>query len=161
MITKKQPPKKTKVVAAKKVVAKTKKVLAAKKVVKVATKKAVAKKVKKTKSMPSLKKGNVVEKISHKKESALKRFCYMTLAIILGLLLGTFVHLFVELAYFKKAQETGMDLPVNHFLGIYSFLPMPFVLMALLAGLVFGIWLGTWGWNMVYVQRRHRMFRKA
>ena len=127
-----------------------------KKTVKVASKKVV----RKSKTISAAKRNIEVKKTGYKKEPTIKRVLYMTLSVILGLLLGIFVHLFVELVYMKSIIDNDGILKLNFFLGSPSFLPAIFQPFFLLCGLIFGVWLGFWGWNLVYVQRRHRMYRK-
>lgn len=171
MNAKKIAPKKAVTVAAKKTSARaasaskpTSKKPAAKKTVtkvKIATtKKMVARKaVQKTKTISALKKNVEAKKVSHRKHSAIKRTAYMSLSIILGLLVGSFVHLFVELVYMKKMMVENAVLETHYFLGLPSYLPLYSEPMFLLAGLAFGIWLGFWGWRFVYIERRHRTTR--
>lgn len=133
---------------------------AAKKVEKKPTKKIVPTK-RKLKTMASTKITKAAEKVSHKKESRIKKFAYMVLAVILGLLLGFFVQLFMELVYIKKTMDAGLQLQSSNLFGLNIYMPAPFAVSILLAGLIVGALIGRWGWNLVYVQRKHRMFRKA
>lgn len=152
--------------------------IVAKKSVKVTPKKAVVKKaaikkavvlkkiikkspVKKTsgaRTMSSVKKVVEVKKTGHK-HSRTKRYSYMTLSIIFGLLLGTFVQAFVELVYMKKSLIDAGMMQTNYFMGMPSYLPMFASAIFILSGLAFGIWLGFWGWRFVYVEHRHRSHR--
>lgn len=144
--------KKAKLVTKKKTVSKAKPVVA---------KKVAAKKVsQKSKVIPALKKIVEAKKISHKRESRLKRMAYMTMSVLLGLLLGTFMSLFLELVYVRRAPMMGSSLQTHYFLGLASYLPYFVQPMFLLIGLIFGVWLGFWGWKMVYIERRHRMYQK-
>lgn len=155
MKTKKTAPKKTKTaVVAKKPAAKSK-TSAVKKVVKVAKKKVV----KKNKTIPAVKKIVQAKKTGSKKEPTIKRVAYMVLSIFLGLLIGEFVHLFIELVYMKKIMAVGGVLKTSYFLGMASFLPMPVEPLFLLAGLLLGIWIGITGWRVVYIEHRHRIFQ--
>ena len=169
MNTKKIAPKKTKTVVAKKVAAKivkktkisaTKKSpiksKSSKKIVKVATKKIS----KKSKTISASRKFFEIKRSGRAKDMPIKRIAYMTLSIILGLLIGLFVKLFLELVYMKNAMAVGATLKTNYFLGSPSYLPQAVQPLLLMAGLLLGIWIGLWGWEMVYVQHRHRMFRK-
>ena len=153
---------KTKVKTTSKKVAPKKKIVKTSSVKKVVPKKVMHKKVSaKSRALAATKTTAHAEKTGHKKESGLKRGVYMALSILLGLLLGTFVSLFMELVYMHEAARANIQLTTHYFLGMASYLPNFAQPLFLFCGLVFGIWLGFWGWNMVYVQRRHRMFRKA
>ncbi|EKD58241.1 MAG: hypothetical protein ACD_56C00167G0009 [uncultured bacterium] len=162
METKKISPKK--VATKKSVKAPVKKVAAKKVAIKKAAvltrtiEKSPAKKISKTKTMQSVKKVIEVKKTGHK-HSKVKRYSYMTLSIIFGLLLGTFVQAFVELVYMRKSLvDTGM-MKTNYFMGFPSYLPVFASVMFILGGLSFGIWLGFWGWKYVYIEHRHRTRR--
>ncbi len=115
--------------------------------------------VKKTKTVAASKFSHKEEKCCLNREPAIKRFFYMTLAIIIGLLLGIAVNLFVELAYLQQKMIDGEAVRVYTLFGMNSYLPIVSQIFFLLSGLIFGVWLGMWGWRMVYIERRHRMFK--
>lgn len=173
MKTKKEVSKKTTIVAKKKITGKSIAVKSSAKKTKTAVKKAAIKKaapakkvaakktVAKHKTLSAPKKNVEAKRVGKSKLSSLKRATYMAFSIVLGLLLGTFVQLFLELVYMKKMMSSNVELQTNYFLGIPSFLPAIAEPFFLLAGLGFGIWLGFWGWRFVYVERRHRTTRIA
>lgn len=166
---------KTKKEVSKKPIAKKKnatKVVAKSKVTpvkKMAVKKTVAKKVSttslrkkpasKSKTISASKKSVHVVKRRSNGLPSFKRMTYMTFSIILGILLATFLHLFVELVYMRNVMVS--ELRTNYFMGMPSFLPMAVQPLFLIAGVAFGTWLGFWGWRFVYIEKRHRTTRNA
>lgn len=141
---------KTKAVSVKKVAVKSKP--SAKKVSRISSSK-------KAKTISAAKKVTQVKKVGRNSLTLVKRFVYMGFSIILGLLIGTFVQLFLELIYMRRMMSVTNDLRVNYFMGMPTYLPVIVQQFFLLAGLAFGIWLGFWGWRFVYIERRHRSTR--
>lgn len=89
-----------------------------------------------------------------------KRLLYMVLSITLGALIASFVLGFVELIYLKSIFRMGA-VPVTHsFLGMQLFVEPIFFVLIFGAGVFSGVWLGFWGWRVVYIEKRHRMFQK-
>lgn len=155
MATKKVPASKNKkTVATKKTIKKT--------AVKMPVKKVVKKSVKKTKTVASIKRHKVSleKKSSRKKQVSPKRIAYMLLAIILGLLLGMIVYGFVEMIYLKNAYQSGIEPILYDTNGGSTFLPPVVKSSFMFVGLFFGVWLGFWGWRTVYIEHKHRIFKK-
>lgn len=126
------------------------------------------KKVAKSKTIASLKRfrGAKLSKpvssriLKEKKEPMIKRITYMALAIVLGLLIAVIADAFLEMVYLKNSLKMNIFPSAHGFLGFSFYLSLQAELTILLAGLCFGVWVGTWGWQTVYVERKHRIFRK-
>lgn len=90
----------------------------------------------------------------------LKRVFYMFLSLVVGILSAGFVSGLLEKVYLEKILQEG-GVPSSHmFFGTTLFLePIAYVLI-FGAGIAFGIWLGFWGWRVVYIEHRHRMYQK-
>lgn len=116
---------------------------------------------KKQHTISAVKKSVGAKKMGERKLSSIKRSIYMAFSIVLGLLIGTFVQLFVELVYMRKMMSVISSPQVHYFMGIPSYLPSIVQGFFLLAGLAFGIWLGFWGWRFVYIEKRHRSTRNC
>lgn len=168
MKIKKEAVKKIKAAPNKKVVAKVRTVSATKKVVKKTKVVAAPKRtIKKTKTIASSKKIHVntlTNKASTKPTRKimwrLKRITYMILALVVGALSAGILLGFIEKIYLKNILNIGR-IPVAHqFLGMQLFLFPTVYVLIFGAGLCFGAWLGFWGWRVVYVEHRHRMFQK-
>lgn len=166
---KKEITKKTKTAPKKKVIAKVRTVSAVKKVVKkIKTADAPKRKIKKTKTIAapirSHKKSAILASLIKLGRTEikfnLKRVTYMILALSVGILSAGFLLGLLEMVYLKNSLNAGV-VPVAHkFLGMHLFLfPIVYVLIFGM-GLLLGAWLGFWGWRVVYIERRHRMFRK-
>jgi hypothetical protein len=89
----------------------------------------------------------------------MKRNIYIFCAVIFGILLSTILHALVESWY--------IGLLISDF-GTYSFgfswaawFTIHSVATGVLffLGVLFGYWLGVRWWQMVYVERRHWLFR--
>lgn len=88
-----------------------------------------------------------------------KRLLYMVLSVTLGALIASFVLGFVELIYLRGVFRMGA-IPVSHqFLGMNLFIEPTFFVLIFGLGVALGVWLGFWGWRVVYIEKRHRMFR--
>ncbi|MDD5396738.1 MAG: hypothetical protein PHW24_01615 [Candidatus Moranbacteria bacterium] len=159
MKTKKEIAKKTKAAPkkkeVKKVASKVRTVSAVKKVVKKTKVAAAPKKraVKKIKTMPAL-------KLKVKKNQNFKRFTYMVLSLVLGTLIAGTALGFLEMVYIKNSLRMGGQPILHPFLGAQLFFFPAVYVLIFGAGLSFGAWLGFWGWRVVYVEHRHRMFQK-
>jgi hypothetical protein len=90
-----------------------------------------------------------------------KRITYMVSAIVLGLMIGTIVQSFVELIFLKRNLLVGAVPEPHTFLGAVSFLPSYAGAFFMASGLCLGLSIGVWGWNVVYVQHKHRMFKNS
>ncbi|EKE19899.1 MAG: hypothetical protein ACD_8C00088G0001 [uncultured bacterium] len=89
-----------------------------------------------------------------------KRLLYMVLSVTLGALIASFVLGFIELIYLKSIFRMGA-IPVTHsFLGMQLFVEPIFFVLIFGLGVALGVWLGFWGWRVVYIEKRHRMFQK-
>jgi hypothetical protein len=168
MKTKKEIVKKVKVTPKKKVIARVRTVSAVKKVVKKTKTAAAPKKtIKKTKTMaaPKLLHAKTLASNSQARQKRiimyrLKRLTYMIMALAVGILSAGFLLGLMERIYLENSFKLGTN-PITHqFLGMQLFLlPVVYVLI-FGAGIAFGAWLGFWGWRMVYIEHRHRMYRK-
>ena|GEM_PF-5247386 len=164
MKTKKEAESKKKVVPKKKVVAKIRTVSSVKKVIK-KTKTAVAKKkvVRRIKTIAAPK---VLHKKTSNKFSAakityrLKRLTYMILSVMLGLLIAGFLSGLLERTYLENNFNMEVLPTAYQFMGIDLFLAPIAYIVIFAAGFGFGTWIGFWGWRMVYIEHRHRMFKK-
>lgn len=175
MKTKKETAKKTKVTTKKKAVPTGRQVAS-----KVRTKAAVKKVIKKIKTAAPPKRAvkkhrTIAASIFSRKRPAIisklieigrteitfnpKRVTYMLLALALGILIAGFVLGFLEMIYLKNSLKFGM-IPLTHqFLGMQLFLLPAVYVLIFGAGVVFGTWLGFWGWRVVYIEHHHRIFR--
>lgn len=162
-------PKKKAMAAGKKVASKVRTVSATKKVVK-KTKIAGApkRKIKKTKTIAASKfsyekmlADSSLMKLGRKEiKFNLKRVTYVVLSLVVGILISGFVVGLLEMIYLKNSLKLGVFPSSHEFLGMHLFLfPAVYVTM-FVAGLVFGAWLGSWGWRVVYIEKRHRMFQR-
>jgi hypothetical protein len=152
----------------KKTAAKVKTLSAAKKVVKKTKTASVAKKtnkIVKTIAAPKLAQGKSFTDLSDaalrkRAKHIIKRSTYMLLALIVGILSAGFVIGLLEKIYIENSFKMGATPMTHQFLGMNLFLlPIAYILI-FAAGLIFGTWLGFWGWRVVYIERRHRMFQK-
>ncbi|MEI7890996.1 MAG: hypothetical protein WCI36_03415 [bacterium] len=168
MKIKKQAPKKTKTVPKKKVVSKVRTVTLTKKVVKKTKTAPVAKAaLKKHKTIAAIridsrKEVTSVFSTSEKRElrHSLKRWTYMVLALTVGILSAGFVTGILEKIYIENNLRMGHELLTHQFLGMSMFLlPVAYIVIFGI-GICFGIWLGFWGWRVVYIEHNHRIFRK-
>jgi uncharacterized membrane protein YdjX (TVP38/TMEM64 family) len=83
----------------------------------------------------------------------------MILSLTVGILSAGFVLGLMEMVYIKNTLKMGASPIVHQFLGMQLFLLPIIYILIFAAGLSFGTWLGFWGWRVVYVERRHRMYR--
>lgn len=95
-----------------------------------------------------------------KSDVSFKRCFYMLLAIVLGILISMVTNSFLELIYLKR-HIYSVNFPFSYDFAGFSFL-LPIYVGAglLMLGIIFGIWLGIWGWRTVYIEKNHRIFRK-
>lgn len=86
----------------------------------------------------------------------MKQVIYKIIAVGIGLLLGSILHWLVETWWIGYALSHGVPLTLHHTFGSACFLPWYAESGFLAAGLVFGLFLGSWGWRVVYVEGRRR-----
>jgi hypothetical protein len=125
---------------------------------KAAPKKKVVKKIAgKTKTMASGKihKVSIQKKASSKCKVSFKRVVYVLLSYVLGLLTGLTVYGLIEIIYLKNLEQSGMMPSLYEGFGVFSFFPPIAGISFLAAGLLFGAWVGSWGWRKVYAERKH------
>lgn len=127
----------------------------------VAKKVPTRKKIQTTKALPAIKKNIQAKKADRRKIFGIKRSFYMTCSVLLGLLIGIFVYFFMELVYMKNMVASSQAMKMNYFLAMPTYLPGFAGPLALISGLLFGLWLGNWGWKHVYIDRKHRATRLA
>jgi hypothetical protein len=156
MKTKKEITKKTKAIKSKKT-STTRSISATKKVVK-KTKTAPHRK---TKTIAASKTGSALMRLARKEvRFNAKRITYMVLSLVVGFLSAGFVAGLLELVYLKNIYKLGIAPVTHNFLGLDLFLFPAFYLIIFGAGILLGTWLGFWGWRVVYIEHKHRMFHK-
>ncbi|HWQ60617.1 MAG TPA: hypothetical protein VN420_05750 [Candidatus Fimivivens sp.] len=84
----------------------------------------------------------------------MKQTIYKIIAVGIGLLLGSIAHWLVEAWWIGYALSHGVPLTLRHTLGSACYLPWYVEGGFLLGGLAFGLFLGSWGWRVVYVEKR-------
>ncbi len=164
----KETTKKTKAVAKKKTVSKVRTLSATKKVVKKTKTAAPLKRTSrksKTIAAPMLSHGRVLtgESVARRKRVVIyrmKRLSYMFLSLTLGILSAGFMVGLLEKIYIENSFKTGVVPDMHPFMGMQLFFLPIFYILIFGAGLILGAWLGFWGWRVVYIEHRHRMFQK-
>lgn len=123
-----------------------------------AAKKVTKKKTGKTKTVASAKAHKIsLQNKPHKRRLSPKRVLYMFFSMTLGLLMGMIVYSFVEMIQLRNIAQSEISPAFYEGGGTFS---QPVILAFLFAGLLLGIRLGIWGWRTVYIEHRHRMFKK-
>lgn len=86
----------------------------------------------------------------------IKRTIYYCCTVVLGLLLSFLAHAAVEILYIKLQESRHVDIIWHKFLGFAGLcaLPMWLEYALLIAGIIFGYWLGTVWWRIVYIEHR-------
>ncbi|MEI6650817.1 MAG: hypothetical protein WCL23_05305 [Candidatus Moraniibacteriota bacterium] len=84
----------------------------------------------------------------------MKEIFYKIVAVGIGFLLGSIVHWLVEAWWIGYALSHDLPLVLHHTFGSACFLPWYVEGGFLSVGLVFGLFLGSWGWRVVYVERK-------
>ncbi|KKP98175.1 MAG: hypothetical protein US25_C0006G0016 [Candidatus Moranbacteria bacterium GW2011_GWE1_36_7] len=90
----------------------------------------------------------------------IKRIAYMLLSLLVGILSAGFLLGILEKIYIENSLKTGLFPPTHQFLGMHLFLLPSAYVAIFLSGLIFGVWLGLWGWRVVYIEHRHRIYQK-
>jgi len=82
----------------------------------------------------------------------MKKTVYVILALVLGLLLSFILHAALEIGYIVYAARAGITLVP--YLNGSCFLPPVLALGMAVLGILGGLGLGFWWWDLVYVKKR-------
>lgn len=81
----------------------------------------------------------------------MKKIIYIILWVFFGLILSSIFHAIIEIIYLNWAQNNNM--PIHWVLNGACALPLWLIILLLILGIVFGIWLGLIAWRKVYIEK--------
>lgn len=85
----------------------------------------------------------------------MKKFIYITLSIILGILLSFILHALIEIIYLKIAMAGGLTVQWTSLFGKASCsLPLIVQILLLSGGIFTGYFLGNYWWQLIYIKRK-------
>lgn len=88
--------------------------------------------------------------------SRIKHVIYLISTTILGVLLSFLAHAAMEILYITFQESRHIEIIWHKSLGFAGLCALPLLLeyAVLMAGIIFGYWLGVVWWRIVYVERR-------
>ncbi|MFH1597767.1 MAG: hypothetical protein ABIB97_01665 [Patescibacteria group bacterium] len=90
----------------------------------------------------------------------MKKTIYILLSTALGVLLSFILHAVIEVMFLNWAEANNLRPEWYSLLGKSCALPLSLNIGLLVAGVVFGIWIGFKWWKVVYVERKRGLFTK-
>ena len=93
---------------------------------------------------------------SMEEQSIIKHGIYLVSTTILGVLLSFLAHAALEILYINLQESRKVEIVWHKFLGFGGLCALPVWLeyVLLLAGILFGYWLGRVWWRIVYIEHR-------
>lgn len=104
-----------------------------------------------------------INKMSKKtKKQPFKKALYLLLSTLLGTILSFIAHAAIEMIYLKYLEDNNIEVIPAYFFGKTAWCALPLWIQAslLVIGIIGGYLLGLTWWKWVYVDKKHRKFRK-
>ena len=91
----------------------------------------------------------------------LKRIIYLIVSICIGILMSYIAHALLEIWQLTKMEEKGYQVAWYDHFGVGVCALPPYLQYGIFVlGILGGLFLGFWGWRIVYVEKRRWKFRK-